>query len=91
MAQGPGVTRDRPALDRELDRLSAMLSPWLAHLRHPAQFWPQFDALVGRIRGQARAEDRGHVDARLLRMLAGHPELRRGLPARRASAGRRRP
>ena len=51
----------------------------------------QFDALAGRIRGQARAEDRGHVDARLLRMLAGHPELRRGLPTRRASAGRRRP
>lgn len=91
MAKEPGVTPDRPALDRELDRLSAMLAPWLAHLRHPAQFWPQFDALARRIRRRARAEDRSHVDARLLRMLAGHPELRRGRPARRAGAGLRRP
>ena len=60
------------ALDRELDRLAGMLSPWLARLRHPAQFWPQFDALADRIRDGASMADRAHVAQRLDAMLAAH-------------------
>ena len=38
--------KSRAQLDAELDRLADMLPPWLQHLRHEAQFWPQFDALA---------------------------------------------
>jgi hypothetical protein len=56
-------------LDAELDRLSRMLPPWLERLRHPAQFWPQFDALAREILDDAGAEDRTHVMQRLDAML----------------------
>ncbi|UNK57886.1 hypothetical protein MNQ95_01885 [Pseudoxanthomonas daejeonensis] len=68
---------DRASLDRELDRLAAMLTPWLTQLRHPAQFWPQFDALAHEILGHAQAKDRVHVEDRLLKMLNEHRELLR--------------
>lgn len=56
-------------LDAELDRLARMLPPWLERLRHPAQFWPQFDALAREILAGADAEDRTHVLQRLDAML----------------------
>jgi hypothetical protein len=71
----------RASLDRELDRLAAMLSPWLARLRHPAQFWPQFNALAGRIDDGAGMADRAHVARRLDAMLAAHGMDRRDDPA----------
>lgn|GEM_PF-710316 len=68
---------DRALLDQELDRLAAMLTPWLTQLRHPAQFWPQFDALAHEILEHAQAKDRVHVEDRLLKMLDEHRELLR--------------
>lgn len=57
--------KTRRQLDAELDRLARMLPPWLERLRHPAQFWPQFDALAQEILADAGAGDRIHVLQRL--------------------------
>jgi hypothetical protein len=59
----------RVPLDAALDRLARMLPPWLARLRHPAQFWPQFDALAREILEQADADERSYVLQRLKSML----------------------
>lgn len=83
------MTSDRASLVRELDRLAAMLAPWLIRLRHPAQFWPQFDALARGILAQAQAKDRAYVEDRLLRMLGEHRELLRRYPDRHPGGGRR--
>jgi hypothetical protein len=56
-------------LDAALDHLAGMLPPWLARLRHPAQFWPQFDALAREILEQADASERPYVLRRLQEML----------------------
>lgn len=60
--------KTRRQLDAELDRLARMLPPWLERLRHPAQFWPQFDALAQEILADAGAGDRIHVLQRLRAM-----------------------
>lgn len=73
----------RAELDAELDHLADMLPPWLERLRHPAQFWPQFDALASQILERAGAEDQPHVVRRVDAMLLAH-----GL-ARHADAGDR--
>ncbi|WP_372012502.1 hypothetical protein [Pseudoxanthomonas sp. 10H] len=57
------------SLDEAIGRLACMLPPWLARLRHPAQFWPQFDALAGEILVQADAAQRPYVRQRLQEML----------------------
>lgn len=62
----------RAQLDAQLDHLAQMLPPWLERLRHPAQFWPQFDALAAAILARAGWEDRPHVLGRLDAMLAAH-------------------
>ncbi len=62
----------RGPLDAELDRLARMLPPWLARLRHPAQFWPQFDALAREILEQADEGERPYVLQRLQGMLEEH-------------------
>lgn len=62
-------------LDAELDRLAEMLPPWLQHLRHEAQFWPQFEALADAIVKASRPEDLAHVHARLEAMLAAHADV----------------
>ncbi|MBD9470305.1 hypothetical protein IB230_14710 [Pseudoxanthomonas sp. PXM01] len=49
-----------------------MLPPWLQHLRHEAQFWPQFNALAKEILDQAGDEDIQHVKGRLDFMLRTH-------------------
>lgn len=64
--------KPRAELDAELDRLAAMLPPWLQHLRHEAQFWPQFDALAKEILDQADGEDIHYVERRLDFMLRIH-------------------
>ncbi|UWX04628.1 hypothetical protein H1235_08065 [Pseudoxanthomonas sp. NC8] len=46
-------------------------------MRHPAQFWPQFDALAHEILDRAPVKDRVHVEGRLLKMLGEHRELLR--------------
>ncbi|AKC85854.1 hypothetical protein [Pseudoxanthomonas suwonensis] len=59
----------RRQLDAEIERLARMLPPWLARLRHPAQFWPQFDALAREILEQADVDQRPYVLQRLQDML----------------------
>jgi len=66
--------KSRAQLEAELDRLAEMLSPWLQHLRHEAQFWPQFDALADAIMKEAGADDLAHMQARLEAMLRVHAE-----------------
>jgi hypothetical protein len=66
--------KSRAQLEAELDRLAEMLPPWLQHLRHEAQFWPQFDALADAIMKEAGADDLAHVQARLEAMLRVHAE-----------------
>lgn len=61
--------KTRRQLDAELERLARMLPPWLERLRHPAQFWPQFDALAQEILADAGADDRIHALQRLHAML----------------------
>lgn len=56
----------------ELDRLARMLPPWCAHLRHPDQFWPQFDALSGAILARADPADTAYVMERIADMLAAN-------------------
>ena len=68
LAAGRGVS-GRVPLDAALDRLARMLPPWLARLRHPAQFWPQFDVLAREILEQADADVRPYVLQRLHGML----------------------
>ncbi|HEY1035487.1 MAG TPA: hypothetical protein VGE09_10945 [Pseudoxanthomonas sp.] len=69
--------KSRVQLDTELDRLAAMMPSWLQHLRHEAQFWPQFNALAKEILDQAADEDTQYVQGRLDAMLMVHA---RGLP-----------
>lgn len=71
----------RAQLDAELARLARMLPPWLAHLRHPAQFWPQFDALARAILARAGPGERRYVRRRLQALLEAHAyALPRGGP-----------
>lgn len=71
-ADAPASLSSRVQLDARLDCLAGMLSPWLEKLRHPAQFWPQFDALAQQILDLADAGDRAHVQQRLDAMLTAH-------------------
>lgn len=68
-AQVPLSARD---LDARLDCLAGMLPPWLEKLRHPAQFWPQFDALAQQILDRADTCDQARVRQRIGAMLADH-------------------
>jgi hypothetical protein len=64
--------RTRMQLDHELDELALMLPIWLEKLRHPSQFWPQFDALAHDISCSAGPEDAEHVRRRLELLLQCH-------------------
>ena len=64
--------KPRVQLDADLDRLAAMMPPWLQHLRHEAQFWPQFNTLAKEILDQAAEEDIQYVRGRLDFMLKAH-------------------
>nr|WP_298120467.1 hypothetical protein [uncultured Pseudoxanthomonas sp.] len=77
--------KSRAQLDADLARLADMLPPWLQHLRHEAQFWPQFEALAQDILRDAAHHDRDHVQQRLDAMLAAHGKAAPGRDARGTS------
>jgi hypothetical protein len=65
-------------LEAELDNLERMLPLWRGSLRHEAQFWPQFDALVQEIMARADPVDRDYAQSRIDAMLAGNVPHRAG-------------
>jgi hypothetical protein len=65
MSVGP----DRAA---ELDGLDAMLAHWLAHTRHPAQFWPQFETLAAEIVDHCPLTEKDDARAHIKAMLKRH-------------------
>jgi hypothetical protein len=80
----------RPHIQARLDALDRTLADWLAHLRHPAQFWPQFELLAAEILDECEAPERAHARAAIARMLKAHAlelppwhECGEHLPARR--------
>jgi hypothetical protein len=62
----------REELDLELEKLGGMLPIWLEKLRHPAEFWPQFDALAQAILDNCSEADEAHVRRRLELLLQQH-------------------
>lgn len=62
----------REELDLELEKLGEMLPIWLEKLRHPAQFWPQFDALARAILDNCSEADAPYVHRRLELLLQRH-------------------
>lgn len=63
----------RPAIQGRLEALDAMLAHWLAHVRHPAQFWPQFENLAAEILDHCADTEREQVCALIEAMLKRHP------------------
>lgn len=60
----------------QLDALADMLVHWLAQVRHPAQFWPQFELLAAEILDQCEHVERDQAHAYIQAMLKRHaPEL----------------
>lgn len=61
----------RPEIQGQLDALADMLDHWVARVRHPAQFWPQFQRLAAEILDQCayleRDQARAHIQAVLKR------------------------
>jgi len=62
----------RPDIQDRLDALDAMMAHWLAHVRHPAQFWPQFERLAAEILDQCSPTEREQARASIEDMLKGH-------------------
>ncbi|HBZ45820.1 MAG TPA: hypothetical protein DEO93_00525 [Stenotrophomonas sp.] len=62
----------RPEIQERLDALDEMLAQWLAHTRHPAQFWPQFEQLAAEILDECADTERSQMYARIKAMLKGH-------------------
>jgi len=66
----------RPEIQAQLDALADMLVHWLAQVRHPAQFWPQFEQMAAEILDQCGHAERDHAHACIQAMLKSHaPEL----------------
>ncbi|WP_244292457.1 hypothetical protein [Xanthomonas hyacinthi] len=63
-----------------LANLAAMLPQWTAHLRHPAEFWPQFSVLAQEVLDAADPCDRAQARQALAAMLAKHSIDARMLP-----------
>lgn len=61
-----------PDIEGRLQALERMLTEWLAHARHGAGFWPQFEVLAAEILDDCTAAERAAVHARLRRMLREH-------------------
>jgi hypothetical protein len=55
-----------------LAHLAQMLPEWTAHLRHPAEFWPQFGALAQELLDAADPRDRAQARQALVAMLASN-------------------
>lgn len=62
----------RPEMQVQLDSLAGMLEHWLAQVRHPAQFWPQFERLAAEILDQCEHGERAQVHAAIQAMLNRH-------------------
>ncbi len=62
----------RPEIHGQLESLADKLDHWVARVRHPAQFWPQFDTLAAEILDQCAPTERDQVRARLQDMLERH-------------------
>lgn len=62
----------RPEIEAQLDALDEMLAHWLAHVRHPAQFWPQFETLAAEILDRCAHTEGDQVRARIRTMLKRH-------------------
>jgi hypothetical protein len=62
----------RPEIQVQLDALGEMLLHWLAQVRHPAQFWPQFETLAAEILDQCEHVEREHAHACIQAMLKRH-------------------
>ncbi|OEZ02595.1 MULTISPECIES: hypothetical protein [Stenotrophomonas] len=59
----------RPEIQVQLDALEEKLVHWVARVRHPAQFWPQFEVLAGEILDQCERSEREQVRAYIQSML----------------------
>ena len=62
----------RPDIQAQLDALADKLDHWVARVRHPAQFWPQFEQLTGEILDQCANAERDHARASIQAMLEHH-------------------
>ncbi|MDY1032063.1 hypothetical protein [Stenotrophomonas sp. CFBP8980] len=62
----------RPEVQVQLDALAEMLDYWVARVRHPAQFWPQFEMLAEEILEQCGDTEKEQVRALIQTMLRGH-------------------
>jgi len=62
----------RPEIQVQLDALAGMLVHWLAQVRHPAQFWPQFERMAAEILDQCGHAERDQAHACIQAMLEGH-------------------
>lgn len=62
----------RPEIKIQLDALDEMLAHWLVQVRHPAQFWPQFEILAAEILDQCTPRERDQVHACIEAMLKRH-------------------
>lgn len=62
----------RYEIQAQLDALAEMLDPWVARVRHPTQFWPQFEVLAAEILDQCARTERDEVRARIDAMLKEH-------------------
>ena len=62
----------RPEIHGQLESLADKLEHWVARVRHPAQFWPQFETLAAEILDQCAPTERDQVRARLQDMLGRH-------------------
>lgn len=62
----------RPEIKVQLDALGDTLDHWVARVRHPAQFWPQFEQLSGEILDQCENAESDHARACIHAMLERH-------------------
>jgi len=62
----------RHEIQVQLDALAEMLDHWVARVRHPAQFWPQFEVLAAEILDQCAPMERDEVRAGIEAILRDH-------------------
>lgn len=62
----------RHEIQVQLDALAEKLDHWVARVRHPAQFWPQFETLAAEILDQCAHTERDQARARIQAMLSRH-------------------
>ncbi len=62
----------RHEIQAQLDALAEMLDHWVTRVRHPAQFWPQFEVLAAEILDQCARTERDEVRACIDAMLKDH-------------------